>query len=69
MIYVLYVDKKNREFIGFQCGTCGTFGKIEQHKTISLGSLIIHTSPHPRPSPLLWVYLYRKKSTVCRSGN
>ena len=48
MLYVLYVDNNTLDFIGFQCGTCGTFGKIEQHKTISLGSPIIHTLPHPR---------------------
>jgi len=34
MINALYTDKKNIEFIGFQCGTCGTFGNLSQHKTI-----------------------------------
>jgi len=69
MINVPYVDKKNIEFIGFLCDTCDTFGKIEQHKTISFDPPIFRPSPHPRLSPLLSVYVCRKKSTVCRSRN
>ena len=66
-------------------GTFGIFGKKEQHKTISLGSLIIHTSLHPRmyvfllsyvrgaknlrTSPKKLTYDNDKKSTVCYCGN
>ena len=57
MINVLYVDKKNIEFIGFLCGTCGTFGKRWQHKTISLVSPIIHSSPHPHMYVFLLSYV------------
>jgi len=44
MINVPYADKKNIEFIGFLCGTCGTFGKIRQHATISLHSSVVPVS-------------------------
>jgi len=50
MINVPYVDKKNIEFIGFLFRTFRTFGKIWQHKTISLHTSVTSVSslsPHP----------------------
>jgi len=48
MINVLYVDKKNIEFIGFLFRTFRTFGKIRQRETISLYPLF---APVSAPSP------------------
>ena len=43
-------------------GTFGTFGKKEQHKTISFGSPIIHTSSHPRMYVFLLSYVRGAKN-------
>ncbi len=48
MINELYTDKKNIEFIGFQCDTCDIFGNLSQHKTILRCSTIIYTLPNSR---------------------
>ena len=43
-------------------GTFGIFGKKEQHKTISQGSPIIHTSSHPRMYVFLLSYVRGAKN-------
>jgi len=62
MINVPYVDKKNIEFIGILFRTFRTFSKIEQHKTISLGSPIIDTSSHRRMYAFLLSYVRHAKN-------
>jgi len=69
MINVLYVDKKNIEFIGFLFRTFRIFSKIRQHETISLHPSFAPVSA-PSPLPFSGYGMYRvPKSTVCRSNN